>query len=56
MLEEEKGGCCQTHVWLSLLPPPPHPPTTNGAKAIAGIAIGIGTEMQSLTNATIWKA
>ena len=55
MLEEEKGGCCQTHVWLSLLPPP-HPPTTNGAKAIAGIAIGIGTEMQSLTNATIWKA
>ena len=26
------------------------------AKAIASIAIGVGTEMQSLTNATIWKA
>ena len=32
----------------------PPPPATNGAKAIAGIAGD--TEMQSLTNATIWKA
>ena len=53
---KKKRGAAVKLMFGSACCPPPHTPTTNGAKAIAGIAIGIGTEMQSLTNATIWKA
>ena len=54
--KKKRGAAVKLMFGSACCRPPPHPPTTNGAKAIAGIAIGIGTEMQSLTNATIWKA